>query len=169
MTGWNADERFHALVAEHADTLLRIALMLTGNRHDAEDAVQDALITVAERWNEAAPQSGLAYLKRAVSNRAIDLIRKRRDVITDDLPEVAVEDAGLLRTEDDRAFAARLVRLPLRQRATLVLRFQADLDDRSIAKILGCSVQTVRSQAHRGLATLRAAETERTRTIEGRA
>ena len=156
MAGWSADERFDALVAQHADALLRLAIMLTGNRHDAEDVVQDALVAVAERWDASSPRSGYAYLKKAVSNRAIDVIRKRHDIITDVLPETAFDEPGFFRFDEDRAFFARLAVLPVRQRATLILRFYADLDDRTVGRILDCSVATVRSQAHRALATLRA-------------
>jgi RNA polymerase sigma-70 factor (sigma-E family) len=156
MAGWSADERFDALVAQHADSLLRLAIMLTGNRHDAEDVVQDALIAVAERWDATSPKSGYAYLKRAVSNRAIDIIRKRHDIVTDTLPDEAIDDPRFFRLDEDRAFFARLAVLPVRQRATLILRFYADLDDRSVGRILGCSAATVRSQAHRALTTLRA-------------
>jgi DNA-directed RNA polymerase specialized sigma24 family protein len=46
----------------------------------------------------------------------------------------------------------------VRQRATLILRYHADFDDRTIAATLGCSVETVRSQAHHAIAKLRAHE-----------
>lgn len=58
----------------------------------------------------------------------------------------------------DRAAAWQLLgRLPRRQRAVLVLRYYEDLADAEIATILGCTQGTVRSQAARALATLRAA------------
>jgi hypothetical protein len=41
MATWRADARYTRLVQEHGSALLRLAVMLTGNRHDAEDAVQD--------------------------------------------------------------------------------------------------------------------------------
>lgn len=156
MATWSADERFDELVAEHGQKLLRLAIMLTGNRHDAEDVVQDALIAVAERWDAASPKSGYAYLKKAVSNRAIDVMRKRHDILTDTLPEHSIDDPRFLRMDEDRAFFERLTVLPVRQRAVLILRFYADLDDREAGRILGCSAATIRSQAHRALATLRA-------------
>jgi RNA polymerase sigma factor (sigma-70 family) len=61
-----------------------------------------------------------------------------------------------------RSYAARdaawelLRRLPRRQRAVLVLRYYEDLSDADIAGVLGCTQGTVRSQAARGLAALRA-------------
>jgi RNA polymerase sigma factor (sigma-70 family) len=152
MPTWGADERYLALVEKHGTGLLHLALMLTGNRHDAEDVVQDALIAVAAKWPIAA---GATYLKRTVSNGAIDLIRSRREVPAESLPERAVEDYSFLKREQDRAFFDLLQGLPTRQRQAVILRYYADLDDTSIARILGVTVQTVRSQIHHALARLR--------------
>jgi RNA polymerase sigma factor (sigma-70 family) len=64
-------------------------------------------------------------------------------------------DIGSVLAERDRLL--RLVaRLPVRQRAVLVLRYYEDLDDQTIAEILRCSPVTVRTTAQRALATLRA-------------
>ena len=66
------------------------------------------------------------------------------------------EDPGFVRLESDAEFVRMLGELPERQRAVLVLRYYADLDDSAVAKTLGCTVQTVRSQASRALKKLRA-------------
>jgi len=152
MATWGADARYTRLVEEHGEKLLHLAILLTGNRHDAEDVLQDVLISAAAAWPIAKP---LPYLKRAISNRAIDLIRRRHDVLTDAPPERPYDDAGFLRLERHRQFLALLRDLPERQRETLVLRYYAELDDAAIAKILGITVQTVRSNAHHALAKLR--------------
>lgn len=155
MATWRADARYTRLIERHGTSLLKLAVMLTGDRADAEDAVQDALIAVAS--SPASATAGLPYLRRAVSNRAIDIIRSRRDVLTDAVPERPADDFRFLRLEQDRAFFARVDALPVGQRATIVLRYFADMDDRIIAETLGVSVQTVRSQAHHALTKLRAA------------
>ncbi|MDM4764114.1 sigma factor [Galbitalea sp. SE-J8] len=113
MTRWRADERYTALVAERGAALLRLAVLMTGNRHDAEDVVQGVLIAAASAWPVAQP---VAYLKRAVANRSIDVIRKRRDVLTDAPPERPVDDAGYLRHDETRAFFELVRALPERQR-----------------------------------------------------
>lgn len=163
MTSWRADERYTALVSERGGALLRLAVLMTGNVHDAEDVVQDVLIAAASAWPVAQP---MAYLKRAVANRCIDLIRKRRDVLTDAPPERAVDDAGYLRHDETRAFVELVRSLPERQRAVVVLRYQADLDDRTIARMLDISIHTVRSQAQHAFATLRAQLGSASITIE---
>jgi RNA polymerase sigma factor (sigma-70 family) len=149
---WSADARYTRLIAEHGAALMRFAVMLAGNPHDAEDAVQDVLITVAKAWPVSRP---LPYLKRAVANRVVDLARKRRDVLTDSLPETAYDEPRFLRHEEDREFFTLVQSLPERQRQVVVLRYLADLGDAEIARILGCTQQTVRSQVHHGLAKLR--------------
>lgn len=152
MTEWAGDARYAALVERHGSSLLHLAILLTGNVHDAEDVLQDVLIAVAAKW--PMPRS-TAYLRRAVSNRAIDVIRKRHDIPTETLPESGALDSGFFHAESDDQFF-RLVRaLPDRQREVMVLRYHADLADRDIAQVLGISQETVRSQAHRGLAKLR--------------
>ena len=156
MATWGADARYTRLVDKHGGALLHLAILVTGNRHDAEDVVQDVLISVAKNWSAATPTAGFAYLKKAVANRAVDIHRQRREVPTDELPEGASDDYGFLAHEEKQRFFALLASLPERQRATLVLRFHADMDDRTIAQTLGVSIATVRSQAQHGLAKLRA-------------
>lgn len=156
MAAWGADARYTRLVERHATTLLHLAMLLTGNRFDAEDVVQDVLISVAAKWRVSEPTSTLAYLKRAVANRSIDVIRKRREIPTEHFPDSLVEERGFLRHEDDERFFELVRALPDRQRATVILRYSADLDDHTIAKLLGVSVETVRSQAKHALTKLRA-------------
>jgi RNA polymerase sigma factor (sigma-70 family) len=155
MPVWGADARYTRLIEKHGRELLHLALMLMGNIHDAEDIVQDAVISVAAAWPTAQPRSGLAYLKRAVSNRAVDYSRRRTDVVTDVVPERSADDLGFLVFEEDREFFVMVDRLPHRQREAVILRYYADLNDSAIAETLGCSVQTVRSQIHHALTTLR--------------
>ncbi len=158
VVGWAADDHYVRLVEEHGPALLRLATLLTGNRQDAEDAVQEAFISVALAWPRVRSETAPAYLRTALVRRTIDTHRNRRETPVDAVPDRAVMDRGLLRYEDDRAFAERVRGLSPQQRAVIVLRFCADLPDAEIGRLLRCSVQTVRSQAHRALAKLRDAE-----------
>lgn len=153
---WPADEAYTRLLAEHGESLARLAFLLTGNRPDAEDVVQDAVISVADRWQRSTLDSPLAYLRKTVARKAIDLSRRRKDVPSELALERGVEEAGYLRVEGDIAFVRLLQGLPEKQRSVLVFRYYEQLDDRTIARILGCRVVTVRSQASRALAKLRA-------------
>jgi RNA polymerase sigma-70 factor (sigma-E family) len=138
--------------------LLRYATMLTGEREQAADLVQDALVKVYRRWSRiSAADHPDRYVLRMVTNGYLSWRRSRsaRVFAAGDLP-----DAG--RTDDFAADHAlredmwqRLARLPRRQRAVVVLRYYEQLADAEIADLLGCAQTTVRAHAHRALTTLR--------------
>lgn len=150
------DPSFAEFVAAHERILLRFAYLITGNQADAEDAVQDALIKTARRWATIHPEGAPAYVRRVVTNQAIENKRRRRDIPVDLDADAAVSvDGGLLRYEADQAFFGRLRLLPPKQRAAVVLRYYLDLSDAEVGACLGCTPQTVRSQIHRALDRLR--------------
>jgi RNA polymerase sigma factor (sigma-70 family) len=155
---WRGDSRYTDLVRRRGPELLRLAIMLTGSRYDAEDALQEAVIAVSGAWpralGAASEGAAFAYLRTAVIRKVID--DRRRRMPTAEPAEHGADDAGFLRYEEDRRFFALLQALPEQQRAVLVLRYYLDLDDRRIAALLKCSRATVRSNAMRGLDKLRA-------------
>ncbi|MCW2913187.1 MAG: polymerase, sigma-24 subunit, subfamily [Actinomycetia bacterium] len=152
------DESFVRFVAERGTALMRTALLMCGSRHDAEDALQAALEKAYRHWGRLdADSDPEPYVKRILVNLLISRARRwkvLREIHMARLPEVptvapihAVELRGELMDE--------LRLLGPRQRAVLVLRYWEDLSEIEIAKVLGCSVGTVKSQASRGLAKLR--------------
>src|SRR3954470_21087411 len=156
-----ATPTFDDYVASRGAALLRLAFMLTGDRHLAEDLTQDVLARVYGRWTRIAGLEQVdAYVRRALVNTHVSWRRRRSsgEVPVAEPVDPAVSDAGPDRAEAaaERDQAWRLLAtLPRRQRAVLVLRYYEDLSDQEIAGILGCSPATVRSQASRALATLR--------------
>ncbi|NBE80605.1 SigE family RNA polymerase sigma factor [Micromonospora rubida] len=150
---------FEEFVTARGGSLLRFALMLTGDRHQAEDLVQSVLAKAYVRWDRVAGMSQPeAYLKRVLVNENLRWWRRRS---SREVP-VAAPDDGPAGSDAVGSHAAReaawalLGRLPRRQRAVLALRYYEDLSDTQIAEVLGCTPGTVRSQAARALATLRA-------------
>jgi len=151
-----------AIVAEHGPALWRIALVVSGSRQDAEDLLAAAVLRALphlDRVNSGGPAAVPAYLRRVMLNLRASEWRQRRGTVllSDDAaterPETTADlgDRVALRTD----LAACLDRLGPRQRAVVILRY---LEDRSVAdtaRLLGCSAETVRSQAHRALARLR--------------
>lgn len=126
-----------------ADLLASIAFGMLGDRHDAEDAVQDAFVALARR---AATITGdgrsvRAWLVRTVRNAAIDQLRarsRRRETPVADLPEHL--DRAFLPPEldgPDPALAAALHRLTERQRSAVLLRHVAGMSGEEIAEVLG--------------------------------
>ncbi|MEU4771231.1 SigE family RNA polymerase sigma factor [Micromonospora sp. NPDC023644] len=141
--------------------LLRYAVMLTGDPHQAQDLVQDTMVRVQLNWRRVArADSPERYVRRMLTNQYVDWRRGSwmRRVLLRAEPDDAVPvpaDHAQHAVERDQVWSW-LSRLPRRQRATLVLRYYEDLPDAEIADILGCAVGTVRSSISRALATLRA-------------
>ncbi|HEY1281603.1 MAG TPA: SigE family RNA polymerase sigma factor [Acidimicrobiales bacterium] len=148
---------FDAYVRDHAQALCRGAFLLTGDRHLAEDLVQTALAKCAPRWGRIADQGDPTPYVRTVIVRTAIAWRRRRwrgEVPTSPLPEATANDpVGVVDGRERLRHA--LLAVPRRQRAALVLRFYDDLSEAETARVMGCSVGTVKSQTARGLARLR--------------
>ena len=150
---------YATLVAARAPALLRLAVMLTGDRAEAEDLLQSTLLHTQRHADRiAAMTAPAAYLRRAMVHEHLSGLRRlRRRVRTTPLEghdPVADDDTGSVERRDTTW--RLLATLPRQQRAVLVLRFYEDLPDREIAETLGCGESTVRAHASRALAALRA-------------
>jgi RNA polymerase sigma-70 factor (sigma-E family) len=144
--------------AEHRLGLIRLAVLLVGDRATAEDVVQDAFAGLHRRWPELRDSaSALAYGRTSVVNGCRMVLRRRsltrRLGVTHDPPIWSAESAAMLR-EDRRQVIEALQRLPRRRREVLILRFYLDLSDTEIAQIMGITEATVRSTATRALDAL---------------
>jgi RNA polymerase sigma-70 factor (sigma-E family) len=138
--------------------LLRLGYVLTGDRGLAEDLAQTALARAYASWPQIRRAGNPdAYVRRVMVNANHSRFRKRRvaEQLTATVPEPPpVEAAG---GSDDRVtLMAALMSLPVRQRSVVVLRFWLDMTEAQVAAALGCSVGTVKTQASRALAKLRA-------------
>ncbi len=148
---------FEEYVGARSAYLLRFAYLLCGDRHLAEDLVQEVLIKAHRRWSAIEADSPDAYLKQALVRTHVSWLRRRAasEITTATFPD----ETSLASHDDDHASRdevwAMLARLPRAQRAVLVLRYFEDLDDARIAELVGVSPSTVRVHAHRGLRTLR--------------
>ncbi|MEV4111725.1 SigE family RNA polymerase sigma factor [Nonomuraea sp. NPDC049695] len=152
------EAEFRTFVVERSAALFRTAYLLTGDRHSAEDLVQSALAkTAAKLARLRDPAAVEGYVRRAMYHEQVSWWRRRSkaaEVSTDHLPDLA--DDGHADVADLRlVMRSALARLTPRQRAVLVLRYFEDLPESEIAKVLGISVGTVRSQTHRSLERLK--------------
>lgn len=149
---------FEELVRTSEQRLLRLGLMLTGGVHSAEDLVQTVFARAHHRWDRiSALEHPEAYLRTMVVNEFLSwrrLLKNREIALAEPPDELAEEDIGSRQAQRDAAWRL-LAKLPRRQRAVLVLRYYEDLPDSEIAELLGIAPGTVRSNATRGLATLR--------------
>jgi RNA polymerase sigma-70 factor (sigma-E family) len=150
---------FEEFVEHRLGALYRYACVLTGNRHDAEDLVQEALTRTGVSWRRVRRKDDPeGYVRTAMVRIMTNRWRRSgREELTADPPDRGAHDPGFERVTADAGLASALSGLPPRMRAVLVLRYVEQLDDGEIATMLGCSPGTVRSQASRALAKLRTA------------
>ncbi|MGN6250551.1 MAG: SigE family RNA polymerase sigma factor [Marmoricola sp.] len=154
-----AEHGFEAWMAARQRRLLHIAWLLTGDVHTAEDLVQTTLAKLYLAWDRVDRDGNVdAYARRILVNEHNSLWRRpwrRREVSTDDFTgrEPSVEDDAYDGTNAE--LWRHVHALPRGQRAVIVLRYYEQLSEAETAAALGLSLGTVKSQASRGIATLR--------------
>lgn len=152
----NSEAGFAEFVATRSAALMRLAHVLTGDQHAAEDLLQSALVRAAARWGRihTAPE---AYVRKIMYREQVSGWRRRArrpETPMAQLPEVP--GFGPDSSAEARVvLQAALRALPARKRAVLVLRYLEDLPESQVAELLGCSVGTVRSQTYKALAQVR--------------
>lgn len=158
-------EGFNSFVAASSAGLMRAAWLLTGDERMAEDLLQTALATAWRRWARvSAADNPVYYVQRVLINTYLSWWRRRwrHEYPTGRLPEspdrsasdqVVDHAAGVVQRDAIRRALAKLSR---QQRAVVVLRYVEDLSVAQTADALGCSQNTVKVQASRALAVLRA-------------
>jgi RNA polymerase sigma-70 factor (sigma-E family) len=149
------DGGFEAWAQASTPSLLRVAFLLCGQQHAAEDLVQGALEKVSTAWHgiDGHPD---AYARVVLYRLNVSKWRRRKlvEVSTHTVPDRGEADHSD-RVERRLILAAALMRLTRAQRSVLVLRFYEDLSAVEVAEILRCSVGTVKSQTHKALRALR--------------
>ncbi|HSA53943.1 MAG TPA: SigE family RNA polymerase sigma factor [Yinghuangia sp.] len=149
---------FHEFVRSQWPRLVRTAYLMTGDHAEAEDVAQTALARAGAAWRRIqASERPDAYVRRILVNCNNNRFRRKRPALLfgAKTPDVPAPDPTLLVDQRD-ALRTALLNLPPRQRAAVVLRYWEDLSETEVALIMGSSVGTVKSQAARGLAKLRA-------------
>ena len=160
MTSRSRDDDFTEYLHARQPALLRTAYLLTGDKASAEDLLQTSLAKLYLAWDRVQQRDSVdGYLRRIMVNENNSLWRrpfKRREVVTDEIPEGRHGVSDVYDDGEGARLWAFVQTLPKRQRAVIVLRYYEQLSEAEIADALGCSVGTVKSQASRALASLRA-------------
>jgi RNA polymerase sigma-70 factor (sigma-E family) len=164
------DRAFAEYFAARSGAMRATAYLLCGDWHRAEDLVQTAFTKLYVHWHRVARHEALdPYVRKVLTRAFIDDGRRgwwRRER-PGDLP---VERAVLPAPAEDRLVLLQaLAAVPPRQRAVLVLRYWEDLSVEATAAALNCSTGTVKSQAARGLETLRSLVSPPVQTRTGEA
>jgi len=152
------DHEFLEFVKSRAAPLHRMAYLLCGDWHLADDLVQETLAKSFRHWQRVQRAGNPdAYVRRMLVNEARRHWRRHRNAAGPvDLTarEPGVPDDAAAVTNRVALFQA-LLSLPARQRATVVLRYLEGMSERETADVLGCGEGTVKSQTSRALGSLR--------------
>ena len=165
-------DAFGVLVTRHRDRLWAVALRTTGNREDAADALQEAMISAFRRADSFRGDALVTtWLHRIVVNACLDRLRRNKvrlaRPLPDDLEEYAARGAVLATGDDahdpeaqavlgDRrsAILAALDQLPPDQKAAIVLVDLEGYPVEEVARMLECPTGTVKSRCARGRSRL---------------
>ncbi|MHA7135059.1 SigE family RNA polymerase sigma factor [Oerskovia turbata] len=159
---------FTLFMQEAVGPLHRMAYLLCGDQHRAEELTQQTFERTYRAWSRARDGDPLVYARRILANLRIDTWRRtRREVLSgpEGLQGHAEGDARTRhapggdpssRAVHDRDLVVRaLLQLPLKQRRVVVLRHMLDLSEAEVSAELGIPAGTVKSTASRALARLR--------------
>lgn len=152
-----SDTEYVAYVHGRSSALRRTAYLLCGDEHQADDLVQETITKLYARWPRISRADNLdAYVHTMLVRTFLDEKRrgwwKVRLGVPPDRPAPAAPAHGV---EERTVLRAALSRVPPRQQAVLVLRFLCDQPVAEVARVLGCSEGTVKSQTTHGLTALR--------------
>lgn len=159
MKGSRPAEGYEEFVRASTVPLLRVAWLLTGDAHDAQDLVQETHVRMASRWGAITRHDGdpTAYARTVLHRIHIDQWRRRQrrpERLVEVPPERGVAD-GTDAADLRLVLTEALARLTPKQRSVLVLRYLEDRTEAQTAAVLGCSVNTVKSQARHAILRLR--------------
>ena len=151
------------LVAEHADSVYRLAFRLSGNPHDAEDLTQETFMRVFRSLKNYQPGTFQGWLHRITTNLFLDMVRHRAKIRMEALPEDYERVPGTDMTPEqaysvtnlDPALQKALDELSPDFRVAVVLCDVVGMSYEEIADTLGVKMGTVRSRIHRGRSQLR--------------
>ncbi|QGU04280.1 RNA polymerase sigma factor SigE [Corynebacterium comes] len=152
------------LVAEHADSVYRLAFRLSGNPYDADDLTQETFMRVFRSLKHYQPGTFEGWLHRITTNLFLDMVRHRNKIRMEALPEDYERLPGTDMTPEqaynvanlDPALQDALDQLGPDFRVAVVLCDVVGMSYDEIADTLGVKMGTVRSRIHRGRTQLRA-------------
>lgn len=148
-----------AVVADIEPGLIRFATALCGDPHLAEDLAVESLARMLPRLRRGSIDDPERYARRVVVNQLTSLRRRRalerRDLERRASRVPAGEPCATGEVDDRLRLVPLLRRLPVRQRAVLVLRFLEDRPVSEVAVLLDVSEGTVKSQTAKALGNLR--------------
>ena len=152
----SGSDRLADLYAAHSEAAVRLAYLLTGNRAAAEDLAQEAFVKICGRFAHLREPERLGgYLFRTITNLARSRARRAQlhdRVVARQAPTTSTEPVDIDRREE---LWRALMKLPIRQRAAIFLRYYQDMSETQAADVLGCSPSAVKSLVAHAMQKLR--------------
>lgn len=151
----DAELAYREFASTRAAQLFRLAYLMCGDWHEAEDLVQTTLAKVFVAWGRVRRTgSGESYARKVMLNAFVSQRRLRR---SGELPVAEVGDSPAPGADADlrMTLLSALRQLPPRARAAVVLRYVEDHSIESVAELMGTTPAAVKSMNTRGLAQLR--------------
>jgi RNA polymerase sigma-70 factor (sigma-E family) len=150
------DDEFVEFARASSGRLLHAAYLLTGDRHQAEDAAQAALVRTYAAWSRVRRKDAYAYTRTVLTNLVTDRWRRpMREYAAEYLPEQPMPRDLADDVTRRQWLIDALGVLSARERVVIVLRYFFDMAEADVARELDLSVGTVKSLNSRGLAKLR--------------
>lgn len=154
------DEEFAALVGRQGRFLYRVAYSVVRHPHDAEDAVQEALLKLYRTGAWRGMDDEKAYLARTVWRMAVERLRRRETA--DGVVELdalassgASPEAAAMRSDEESRLRRLIAELPEDLRLTLMLSALEGMSSREVGAVMGIPEGTVRTRLMRARAELR--------------
>ncbi|TDC32519.1 SigE family RNA polymerase sigma factor [Micromonospora sp. 15K316] len=152
------EDEYRQFVSARLEPLRVTAYLLCRDWHTADDLVSITVGKLYRHWRRVRRMEHVdAYVRGMLTNAWLDERRRpwRRERSTDELPDRVETNLPEVTLADRELLLDLLAQLPARRRAVVVLRFYCDLSVEETGRALGISTGTVKSQAARGLESLR--------------
>ncbi|GIP30541.1 ECF RNA polymerase sigma factor SigW [Paenibacillus sp. J23TS9] len=166
------DQRAFAEIVElYKDKIYHLAYRMLGNRHEAEDIVQETFLRVYKNLDRYDPnQKFSTWIYRIATNLCIDRLRKKKPTYSLDaemndqegmdgysmIPsDNRTPESETLLSETQEIIYQAIGSLPAKYKSVMILRYLQDLSLQEISDVLGMPVTTIKTRVHRGREFLR--------------
>lgn len=153
-------DRFKDLFDQYKNLVFKVAFLILGDKHEAEDTLQEVFIQVYRSLHTYNPQKGAftTWLYRITVNQSMKHKRKQRVIVVplDDLTTTcsSLSVSGMDEIADSEQIRQAIKRLCDQQRTVLILRYFSELSYEEISRILEVPIGTVKSRLARAIKAL---------------
>ncbi len=148
-------EGLEIIIRKYYDEVYRFCLYLTGQETDSYDIAQDVFLKFIRHVDSYRYQNLKGYLLMIARNSCYDYFRQKKETVgIDEMEETGREDTEIKRVEDELLLREALIGISPKQREVILLRIQGGFRYSEIAKMLECSLSTVKSRYFQGIQKL---------------